>query len=301
MELLIDWRTKAVRMKMWSVLIGLLVQSSMGNPATAGGPVQDARPQFRVFDATAYMGKPDMEQYGIEKLPVIYSGQLWDRNEDRKNLPREARVAMLARELASNAHNQIAAIDIEHWPWVEHRGDVGLGMQKFMTVLEWFKKYAPSVSFGYYTVPPVPDYDSASADPLTWKYKGWQKQNDQIRPFAHACQVLFPSLYSFAPNRKQWIASAIGHIQEARRYGTGVPVYVFLWPQYHEITRGLALQFVDKEFWRIQLETAKQHADGIVIWGGYDLKKNKPMIWDDTAEWWFETKSFLNMNQSALK
>jgi hypothetical protein len=285
----------------WKSLFVLLIFVGLCGSVPDGGasPTQPLR--FRAFDATLYTNKPDFENLGLESIRVIYSGELWDRNEDRKKLPREERVALLARGIASNTQNKLAVIDIEHWPWVEHRGDVRLGMENYMTVLEWFKKYAPSVRFAYYTVPPVPDFDNARAGESTWRYHLWQKQNDQIALLAQASQALFPSLYSFSPNREDWVKSAISHIREARRYGTGVPVYVFLWPQYHEITRGQPLAFIDREFWRIQLETAKQYADGVVIWGGWDLKKNKPMIWDDSAPWWLETVSFLNQNQSALR
>ena len=285
----------------WVGLLTLLVSIGSCESIQASGATPDPSPQFRIFDATFYTNKPDLRKFGIKKIPVMYSGLIWDRNEDRINLPREERVAVLAREIAANAQNTFAVIDIEHWPWVEHKGDVPLGMKKLITVLEWFKKYAPSVSFGYYAAPPVPDFDSANAVETTWRYIRWQKQNEQIALLAQASQVLFPSLYSFSTNREQWVKSAISHIREARRYGTGVPVYVFLWPQYHEITRDRALEFVDKEFWRIQLETAKQYADGIVIWGGWDLKKNRTMIWDDSAPWWVETILFLSKSQSTLK
>ena len=36
------------------------------------------------------------------------------------------------------------------------------------------------------------------------------------------------------------------------------------------------------------------YADGVVIWGGWDLDKNKPAQWNDNAEWWIETKQFIN-------
>ena len=278
----------------WIGLVELCISLALCGPMQAAEATTKARHQFRVFDATLYMNKPDLSKLGIDKIPVIYSGVLWDRNESRVDLPREDRVAAISREISSSDPNKPAVIDIEHWPWVEHKGDVSLGMKKFITVLEWFKKYAPSLSFGYYAVPPVPDFDSGYADKTTERFYRWQKQNNQLAQLAHASQVLFPSLYSFSPNREHWIKSAAAHIQEARRYGTEVPVFVFLWPQYHEITRGHALEFIDREFWRIQLETAMKHADGIVIWGGWDIKKNKAMLWDDNAPWWLETRSFLS-------
>lgn len=278
---------------LWSHITYVIVFVAALEPISVMGAEETLPRQFRVFDATFYLEKPVLSNWGIESIPIIYSGELWDRNEDRSHLPREERVATLARRIESSSHNKLAVIDIEHWPWVEHQGDVAEGMRKFLTVLEWFKKYAPSVAFGYYGVPPVPDFDSGHADESAARFQRWQKQNDRIVHLAAASHVLFPSLYAFSPNREQWVKSAVSHIREARRYDTHVPVYVFLWPQYHEITRGHALEFLDRQFWRIQLETAMQHADGIIIWGGWDIKKNKPMRWDDHAPWWLETVSFL--------
>lgn len=119
-----------------------------------------------------------------------------------------------------------------------------------------------------------------------------------MRPLAVAVDALFPSLYTFSQNRDAWVRSAIAHIDEARRYGTDALVYVFLWPQYHEITRGHALEYLDGDFWRLQIETAERYADGAVIWGGWDIKKNIPERWDENMPWWIETKSFISARKA---
>lgn len=250
---------------------------------------------FKIFDSTFYLEKPEFKEFGIEYMPIVYAGEMWARNEDRTQLPKEEVIATFAKKLEATAEHNVAVVDIEHWPWVEHQGDVAEGMRKYLTVLGWYRKYAPSLLFGYYGVPPVPDYDTGYADRDSKRFLTWQTQNDLIAPLANASHVLFPSLYAFSTNTAQWVASAISHIQEARRYGTGAPIYVFLWPQYHDFASPqIALQFLDREFWQIQIDTAFKYADGMIIWGGWDIPKNIAMKWDDQAPWWNATQSFIS-------
>ena len=42
-----------------------------------------------------------------------------------------------------------------------------------------------------------------------------------------------------------------------------------------------------EDFWRRQLEVCREHADGLVLWGGFK------QLWDEEADWWVATKSFL--------
>ena len=65
-------------------------------------------------------------------------------------------------------------------------------------------------------------------------------------------------------------------------------VYVFLWPQYHDSNPSLKGAFLPADYWRLQLQMAKQYADGIVIWGGWG--SNGPIKWDENAVWWKVTK-----------
>jgi hypothetical protein len=69
---------------------------------------------------------------------------------------------------------------------------------------------------------------------------------------------------------------------EAKQYGR--PVYPFLWPQYHKSWKP-----IDRDFWRLQLETVFDNADGMVIW---TPAKGKPR-WNPVAPWWEETVDFL--------
>jgi len=101
---------------------------------------------------------------------------------------------------------------------------------------------------------------------------------------AHA-DVVFPSLYTFYDNQAAWDIYAKGMIEEARRYNK--PVYVFLWPEFHVSNILLRGTNIPAKFWRHQLEFCSALADGIVIWGGWKEK------WNETADWWVETKLFM--------
>jgi hypothetical protein len=60
---------------------------------------------------------------------------------------------------------------------------------------------------------------------------------------------------------------------------------VFLWPQFYQISK--VIEYLPRDHWRVELETALQYADGVVIWGGTG------QTWDNNAPWWLETQKFL--------
>ena len=80
----------------------------------------------------------------------------------------------------------------------------------------------------------------------------WQKENDNVASIAKLADVLFPSIYTFYEDRNGWSKYAIAQIQEARRHADGKPVYVFLWPQYHESNKKLANTFLPGDYWRME-------------------------------------------------
>ena len=181
----------------------------------------------------------------------------------------------------------IAVIDIEHWPTRGKSGPVAEGLAKYRAVLGWFHGEVPTLRVGYYGVPPIRDYWRAIKGPSSAEYAAWQAENDRLAPLAKDVDALFPSLYTFYSDRNGWVKYAIAQIKEARRYGTGKPVYAFLMPTYHNSNKILGGRFIEPEYWKLQLETILRHADGIVIWGGPKTE------WDEDAPWWRVTKQFL--------
>ncbi|MBS0158344.1 MAG: hypothetical protein JSS26_07120 [Nitrospira sp.] len=253
---------------------------------------------FKVFDATLYANKPDLSVYGLAPITVVYPdsfGRDWYR-QNNQELPRKAAVQAVASSVQAKGNPVV--LDVEHWRvWGEKR-IIQENLKKYITLLEWMKDVAPILTFGYYGVPPLRNYGAAQSGLITGEYKGWMWGNDQLKPLADAVDALYPSLYTFYEDRAGWRKFATAQIAEARRYTAEKPVYVFLWPQYHEINKALAGTYLPEDYWRLELQTARELADGIVIWGGWG-NNHRPAIWDENAPWWRVTREFLADNALA--
>jgi hypothetical protein len=242
--------------------------------------------EFRIFDGTLYKNKPDLSQYGIEPVNIIYESVLWEEGDKSQNLPEQHKVRHSARMARQSKH--MTVIDIERWALAERwaKGHVQENISKYLTVLQWFKEEASDVLAGYYGSPPLVDYWRTIQKPTSTDYMAWQAENNRLGPIAELSDVLFPSLYAFYPEQERWVTYAIAQISEARRYRGNKPVYVFLWPMYHDSKPQYRGKYLPPDFWRLQLRTAQKHADGAVIWGGWQEK------WDETSVWWRITKEF---------
>lgn len=263
---------------------------------SAAMPGQTVSPKhpFTVFDATAFVHKPDLAQYGLQRIAVIYPAYLWnpDRVADQANLPDRSLISPFV-QLASQSTGTLV-IDIEQWPLVGDPSGVAESIAKYETVLRWFKIPIPALQIGLYGVVPIRDYWDSIQPTNSPRYAAWQKENDTLAPIAQLSDVLFPSVYTFYEDQNGWLQYAIAQIREARRYSGGKPVYVFLWPQYHPSNKKLANGFLPGDYWRMELETARKYADGIVIWCC-----SNGQTWHDDAPWWLETQAFLKEVRSS--
>ncbi len=267
----------------------LLLNGWLGEPVTYAQALPNKKP-FMVFDGTMYGRKPDLSPHGIRPVSIAYAGQfgtVWHKTSH--TLPEKHVVQQVAREAL--AKNVPVVIDIEHWPLVGPSSEVRASLSKYMTVLQWFKEAAPGLPVGYYGAPPIRDYWKSLRSPMSKEWASFARENDQLRPLADSVDILFPSLYTYYTDRGGWIRYAYAQIAEARRNANGKPVYVFLWPQYHDSNPSLAWAQIPADFWRLQLQMAKQYADGIVIWGGWGPKGR--VNWDENAAWWKVTKEFM--------
>lgn len=257
---------------------------------TQAQTLPDPKP-FVVFDGTLYTEKPDLSVFGIQPITIVYAGkfgQVWHKQSE--DLPDKEAVQRVAHE--AQGKTGPAVIDIEHWPLKGDSSQVQSSLSKYMTVLQWFKEAAPGLAVGYYGAPPLRDYWRAISPSSSKDWQSYSGDNDRLQPLARAVDILFPSLYTFYTDQGGWVRFAHGQIAEARRYGNGKPVFVFLWPQYHDSNRKLAGTYLPADYWRLELETAKQYADGIILWGGWGTN-NRPIKWDDDAAWWKVTKDFM--------
>jgi hypothetical protein len=270
-----------------AAMVGILL--SRYPPAIEPTATASVSRPFVIFDATLYKDKPPLDAYHIRSITLLYESRLFVANQSPAAMPPEVIVRSLASGLRDSAESVV--LDIERWPL---KGD-GVAVQstvaKFLSVLSWVKAEAPGVPFGVYGTVPIPDYWRAIRDPTSEEFRSWQQDNDRLEGISDRVDALYPSIYTFYMDRQGWVTYAIAQITEARRKAKGKPVYAFLWPQYHESNRLLGLRPLDPDYWELQLNTVYQHADGVVIWGGWG--DNGPESWNEEAPWWQATKRFL--------
>jgi hypothetical protein len=268
-----------------SVLILTLAGCSAHRVVTVAPPTAP-QAKFLIFDATLYKAKPDLSQSGVMPITVAYTSSIWKgKSPDLQNIPDET----VVQTLASNASQStgIAVVDIEQWQVTGDPITVAQSLDKYQKTLQMFQQDAPSLQVGYYSIAPIRDYWRAIAGPQSAQYLAWQQENDKVTPIAQQANALFPSLYTFYTDPVGWQKYAIANIAEARRIAPGKPVYVFLWPQYDDGTGAQGGDYLPDAYWKMELETAKQYADGVVIWGGWTH------TWESNASWWLTTQEFI--------
>jgi hypothetical protein len=258
-------------------LAGSMLAAAFGGaPDPQGKPAIPAEPKpFVVFDATLYKDKPDLRPFRVRPLAILYA---------QEGLPPESLVRVLADGWKNSSDPVV--IDIERWPLKGDAPTVQATVRQFRSVLAWFKDTAPAVRVGLYGTVPLPDYWRAVRPPGTADYRAWQEENDRLGAIVSDVDALFPSLYTFYPDRRGWVTYAVAQMREAKRLARGKPVYAFLWPQYHESNALLSHRPLDPDYWTLQLKTVYEHADGVGERG--------PEPWKETAPWWQATKRFLS-------
>lgn len=271
-------------------LCALVAYGAIGASSAAPRGGGTASGQFEVFDATLYSGKPDMRRFGVSPITVIYEHRLWKKGESKRNVPSESAIREVAEEAARVGHPVV--IDIEIWPLVGDDAVVDANVDKYVWVMERMREAQPSLQMGYFGRAPIEVYHRAKLPRLHPQYMGWSRENERVAPIAQAADFVFPSIYTFSDDRAGWRAAAIENIRQARRYGK--PVYVFLWPYYSEKSPVHAREPLPRDYWRLQLQTVYEHADGVVIWGGWDPARWAPAAWDENAEWWHELRAFIS-------
>jgi hypothetical protein len=239
---------------------------------------------FMVFDGLLYQGKPDSAALGMKPIKQVNSPP--SANPIPHRVDDEAVRATL-RGLLS--YRGLIFLDYEYWPLnPASPAQLSSNIDMLNRVLSLAREVLPDATIGYYALLPCPDYWSVvSGDP--GKFNAWQSCNAALDRIAEHVDVILPSLYTFYNDQQGWDKFAAAQLEAARRYHK--PVYAFLWPEFHISNTLLRGTNIPAGFWRHELDFCKAHADGIVIWGGWQER------WDEQAAWWLVTKAFLdNLN-----
>lgn len=247
-----------------------------------------ARP-FKVFNGLFFDGQPALDPYGL--LPIhIIDRQIWAPGVSRLGPPDPSIIRRYVQGLPDDGAPIV--LDFEDYDLAKDDAQARDGLVRLEKILAAFRASGTRRELGFYGYVPLIDYWRAVTPPGSTKYLEWQRQNDRAAPLARNVDVLFPSIYTYYPNEQQWVTYATAQICEARRL-SNKPVYVFLWPHYHNEGKPRAPRAIAGKYWRLQLETAHRLADGVIIWDGWDEATGKKARWDPDAEWWRETIDFM--------
>lgn len=257
-----------------------------------------AKDHFQLFDEIGQSGKPSLIKFNIQPFRSVPAKELWRKGQKDLSFPDYNYISTIAD--SARFSGSMICLDIEHWDLhdidqqkiTEHIGYLG-------KIAQLIKAAHPQALVGYYGVLPIRNYYAPIKNNPA-DLQQWHQKNSNLKELADRVDVIFPSLYTFKDDPEAWQKYAIANIEQARQYNK--PVIVYLWPQYHGSNKILGYKFVDGKFWRMQLETVYQHADGAVIWTPWGKHKTK---WDGTAEWVIETQKFaqeklITHNQSSI-
>lgn len=266
---------------------------------------------FPVFDAIFYPKKPNLvEDFGFTKIQLIYARHLWPKGTEFDAAagipeePDEATIRQLARTLTGDSP---VCLDIEHWPVAGDEATVLKSIKKLSKIVDWMHQENPGLKVGYYGLFPsrsyrvVYNYKKAIASRGTkdwslWKdkfeqikkdYENWLANNERGKELASHVDFISPSFYTGSDDTEPWEIFATVALDETKQYHK--PVYPFLWPQIHPSNKKLAGMFLSGSFWKLELETCRKYANGIVIWSS----SSGPQ-WQADADWWLETEKFMN-------
>lgn len=249
--------------------------------------------KFKLFDAMLFSGQPDFSKYGFKHLRIVDDHELYGAGESSINVPSMERIKKVVEGGAGPGG--IIVVDLEQWGASDTATSA---RQKYIETLDRFRKASPKGKFALYDVLPGRDYWRAMGPRGGAAYRAWEHDVDAEEPIVAHVDALFPSLYTFYSDQSGWVRYATENLRQARRIAAGKPVYCFLWPQYHD-SADTPFALISGDYWRVQLQTCRRLADGVVIWGGYTTKNNfTPLPWDPSAPWWQETVKFANsLNQ----
>jgi len=269
-------------------------------------PNPDPKPSgpFTIFEDIRYRNGPNLRsEFGMLPIKLHYEAAFFD---DKKRqgayengagaypLPSLSRVASVAARSP-----QISCVDIErYWNSPQNNGDEEIddrAIDAYEAVLEAYDDALPrGHKFGLYSTMPIRSYwPIINGNSWTHDDALWKRSNAKLKPLGELVDMTFPSIYTFytdsAEDQRRWVKYAAAQITEAKRIAPGKPCYPFLWPTFHSGSDEHKGKPIPRHYFRLQLETCRKHADGVVIW---TLAKTKNIDFRDIPDWWNAAEDF---------
>ncbi|MDD2781646.1 hypothetical protein [Sulfuricurvum sp.] len=243
-----------------------------------------------VYDVTGYLYKNPENKSIFIPMNILYQDMLLKKGN---YVIDTAFLTQYAKKLPASDLPYI--LDIECWNVRPNVSDevANIHINNLILVIKTLKTARPDLKFGYYGELPTRDY--VTRFPATGeKLRKWKHANERLKRLAVYVDVICPDLYTHSEDAESWKQYAKDAIKESRMYGK--PVMPFIWPEYHDAHVELKGKYIPAEYWREQLKTLDQLADGIIIWGGRDVTVNPHVskVWNEEDPWWMVTKEFIS-------
>jgi hypothetical protein len=273
-------------------LILLMITLVISGCVEAANSVSHISKSFVMYHDIKYKNMPTLPLERVVDIASNDKQAYWSIGDDKKvDFPSELRTRTLALSMPIG---QNIYFNIEHLPtrqgYATHQ-QMAESMQKLSNIAYWIKSERPNIKIGFYTI--LPQRETTAG---YWTDE-WRARNDYFIPLSSYVDTIYPSLYTFYNDHQGWVDYAKENVLEARKYGK--PIIAFIWPQYHASSPTNPDEFIDGEYWRLQLETLYLIADGVLIWSGGCC--NWPDVADETdpSNWWYQTIDF--MESKGLK
>ena len=262
------------------LLAGFLA-ASLSNTASTKSPKRT----FQVFDGLLHLRKPSAQRLGLAPLRAV--ANIW-RSHNQQDVDEHGLILAL-NQLPRDTRSIF--FDIECWPLLKvSSGTRDQSIRKFIRVAELTRAHRPALSFGFYNILPAHTYWPLVAPQFQEEYTEWVAANKALKPLSNLVDYIFPSLYTYYADQNGWTKNATALLDAAREFGK--PVLPFLWFEYHDSNKQLINHEIDPAAWREELKFCKLHADGVVLWGGYQR------YWSDQAVWWQTAQAELDILSS---
>jgi hypothetical protein len=277
---------------------------------------------FKVFDSLFITGKTAIHTtYGLQRMSQHNGDQGWGLSTGQ-GTPAPSQSEMNAAIAATNAIIPFSGNDGYHfldwegfWQLYPWSGDPDGGpwtnsydsADKFSLSAKRHRialnaSAFASQKFGFYQLP-IDSYWAFNGD--TAKMAGVTATAERFASQGFAVSgVDFIALshYSYydlsvTANLNGWTNHITGAVALARSKFPGIPIYVFLWPRYHD-SAPAPFSRLPTTIWRHQLDTAHDLTDGVILWDSSFGSWSS--TWNSSDAWWLETIDWMQDNNLGI-
>lgn len=228
---------------------------------------------FAMFD-NSYYRNVRLGEYGFIRSSVVYNTPWIRRTTDAGDLPNETRYKAQVKSVSANSTGPVV-LDFENLYLRGTPEEAQTHLQLLKQLIQWAREVIPNRPIGFYGV-------LNFLDP---------QYMDLAKELANYEDAFFPTLYTRDADASHWNAKLAKALSLAQQVDPSKPVYLYLWPQYHD--GPYPLQFISPDFWQYQLETAfNNHVAGVVVWS--------PNVESTDLEWSNATDDFTSNHVNHL-